>query len=206
METKAPRYPFELVDVWRAPRGERLLIRPVHPQDAPLATAFVAGLSPASRYNRFHGAVSALTPERARWATDVDYERHMALIVEAFEGGREIEIGAARYVLRADGETADLAIAIADAWQGQGIGARLLERLMAVAAARGVRVLEGDVLASNGSMLALARKLGFSVRRHREGERLRRIVRDPAVPVRPLSAAQRFMRGLVQSFSHAAGT
>ena len=185
METRAPRYPFELVDVWRAPRGERLLMRPVHSQDAPLATAFVAALSPASRYNRFHGAVSALTPERARWATDVDYDRHMALIVEAFEGDREIEIG--------------------DAWQGQGIGTRLLERLMAVAAARGVRVLEGEVLASNGPMLALARKLGFSVRRHREGERLRRIVRDPAVPVRPPSVAARFIGGLAQRFSLAAG-
>ena len=205
MEAKAPRYPFELVDVWRAPRGERLLMRPVHSQDGPLATAFVAALSPASRYNRFHGAVSALTPERARWATDVDYDRHMALIVEAFEGDREIEIGAARYVVRADGETADLAIEMADAWQGQGIGTRLLERLMAVAAARGVRVLEGEVLASNGPMLAVARKLGFSVRRHREGERLRRIVCDPAVPVRPPSVAERFIGGLAQRFSLAAG-
>jgi acetyltransferase len=169
MEALHARYPFDLVDVWHARNGERVLLRPVHPQDLELAQAFVRELSPESRYNRFHGAIKELTAGMARWATHVDYDRHIALIAVVYRDGREIEIGAARYVVGADGETAEFSVAVADAWQGQGLGARLLARLIEIAARRGLRWLEGDVLASNRAMLALARRLGFDYRKpHRE--------------------------------------
>jgi acetyltransferase len=165
----AARYPFELVDVFHARNGERVLVRPVHPQDAELARAFVRGLSPQSRYNRFHQALTDLTPEMARWATHVDYERHFALIAEVFHDGRETEIGAARYFVADGGEAAELAVAVADDWQRQGIGERLLRGLIQAAARRGVRWLEGEVLKDNAGMLALARRLGFRSRMPRSG-------------------------------------
>ena len=169
MEPLHARYPFDLVDVWHARNGERVLVRPVHPLDLELAQAFVRELSPESRYNRFHGAIKELTPGMARWATHVDYDRHMALIAVVYRDGREIEIGAARYVVRADGETAEFAVAVADAWQGQGLGARLLAGLVEIAARRGLSWMEGEILASNRGMLGLARKLGFDYRRpHRD--------------------------------------
>lgn len=158
------RYPFDLVDVWHARDGERVLIRPVHAQDLELVQAFVRELSPESRYNRFHGAVKELTPGMARWATHVDYDRHMALIAVIYRDGREIEIGAARYVVGRDAETAEFAVAVADAWQGRGVGARLLRGLIEVAARRGLRWMEGEILATNRGMRALARKLGFQSR------------------------------------------
>jgi acetyltransferase len=169
MEQQPARYPFDLVDVWHARDGERVLVRPVHPQDLELVQAFVRQLSPESRYNRFHGALKELTPGMARWATHVDYDRHLALIAVVYRDGREIEIGAARYVVQADGETAEFAVAVADAWQGRGVGARLLGYLVRVAAGRGLRWMEGEVLAANRGMLALARRLGFDYRKpHRD--------------------------------------
>ena len=173
----AARYPFDLVDVWHARDGERVLIRPVHPQDLDLAQAFVRELSPESRYNRFHGAVNELTPGMARWETHVDYDQDMALIAVIYADGREIEIGAARYVVQPDGETAEFAVAVADAWQGRGVGARLLRGLIEVAARRGLRWMEGDVLAANRGMRALARKLGFQSRARGDEARLVRISR-----------------------------
>jgi acetyltransferase len=162
META--RYPFDLVDVWHTRDGARVLVRPVHPQDLELAQAFVRDLSPESRYNRFHGAVKELTPGMARRATHVDYVRHMALIAVVYVEDREVEIGAARYAVGADGETAEFAVAVADAWQGRGVGERLLRDLITVAARRGLRWIEGDILAGNRGMRALARKLGFQSR------------------------------------------
>lgn len=163
------RYPFELVDVWRARGGARVLIRPVHPQDAELAREFVRELSPRSRYNRFHQPLADLTPEMARWATRVDHERHVALIAEVFDGAREVEIGAARYVRPEGGDVAEVAVAVADAWHRQGVGERLLRGLIQAAAQRGVRWLEGEVLKDNAAMLALARRLGFQARAPRHG-------------------------------------
>lgn len=194
------RYPFDLVDVWHAPDGERVLVRPVHPQDLELVRAFVRELSPESRYNRFHGALKELTQGMARWATHVDYDRHMALIAVRYRDGQEVEIGAARYVVRPDGETAEFAVAVADAWQGQGVGVRLLSDLMRVAASRGLRWMEGEVLASNRGMLALARRLGFDYRKPHRDARLvtvsRRLREQDAGTKRPLSGWRELLRTL----------
>lgn len=207
MEPLAPnhRYPFDLVDVWHARDGSRVLIRPVHPQDLELAREFVRALSPESRYNRFHQPLNDLTPQMAKWATHVDYQRHMALIAVVYEDGRELEIGAARYVVRAaDAETAEFAIAIADRWHGRGVAERLLRGLIAVAARRGIRWLEGDVLAGNRAMLGLARKLGFQAREPRRDARLVAVSRH--VSARDADAvaqapARGGWRGLLQSFA-----
>jgi acetyltransferase len=171
------RYPFDLVDVWHARDGSRVLVRPVHPQDLELVRTFVRELSPESRYNRFHGALAELSPRMARWATHVDYDRHLALIAVVYRDGREVQVGAARYVVQGDGETAEFAVAVADAWQGRGVGERLLRGLIAVAAQRGLRWFEGDVLESNRGMRALARKLGFQGRARGGEARLVRVSR-----------------------------
>ena len=118
----APRYPFELVESHRLKSGRLVLVRPIHPQDETLVQSFVRGLSPRSRYFRFHNAIRELDPRMLHAATHVDYRRHLALIAEWFDGESEVEIGAARYFVRKDGETAEFAIAVADAWQRQGAG------------------------------------------------------------------------------------
>jgi acetyltransferase len=171
------RYPFDLVDVWHARDGSRVLVRPVHPQDLELVRTFVRELSPESRYNRFHGALAELSPRMARWATHVDYDRHLALIAVVYRDGREVQVGAARYVVQGDGETAEFAVAVADAWQGRGVGERLMRGLIAVAAQRRLRWFEGDVLESNRGMRALARKLGFQGRVRGGDARLLRVSR-----------------------------
>lgn len=194
------RYPFDLVDVWHARNGERVLVRPVHPQDLDLAREFVRELSPESRYNRFHQPLTELTPGMARWATHVDYERHLALIAVVYRGGREVEIGAARYVAgESDPEAAEFAVAIADRWHGQGVAERLLRGLIEAAARKGLRWLEGDVLRDNRAMLGLARKLGFQSRLPRGDARIvrvsRRVTAGDALPAIP--PAGRGWRGLL---------
>jgi acetyltransferase len=52
-------------------------------------------------------------------------------------------------------------LVVADAWQGRGLGRRLMHGLIASARRRGVRQLVGTTLSDNAAMLALARALGF---------------------------------------------
>jgi acetyltransferase len=132
----------------------------------------------------------------------------MALIAVVYRNGREVEIGAARYVMReGDAETAEFAIAIADRWHRRGVAERLLRGLIAVAASRGIRWLEGDVLASNRGMLGLARKLGFQSRKPRSDARLvtvsRRVAAQDAEEV-ARTPARRGWRGLFRSLVPAA--
>jgi acetyltransferase len=160
----AARYPFELVETLRLKDGRSVLLRPIHPQDEPIVQSFVRSLSPRSRYFRFHTAIRELDPRMLHLATHVDYQRHLALIAESFDGDVETEVAAARYVVRREQpHDADFAVAVADAWQRQGLARRLLERLIEIAAGRGVRRLHGDVLEDNLAMLNLAAACGFDI-------------------------------------------
>ena len=183
----APRYPFELVETHRLKGGRLVLVRPIHPQDETLVQSFVRGLSPRSRYFRFHNAIRELDPRMLHAATHVDYRRHLALIAEWFDGDTEVEIGAARYFVRKDGKTAEFAIAVADAWQRQGLAHHLLERVMKIATQRGLERFEGEVLEENHAMVGLALDLGFDVREHASEPGVLVVERELAKP-RPIQA------------------
>jgi acetyltransferase len=88
---------------------------------------------------------------------------------------REVLIGVARYVLDADGRSCEFAIVIADAWQGRGIGRRMMVKLIAVARGRGLARIFGDVLATNRPMLEFCRKLGFTLGRNPDDATVTRV-------------------------------
>jgi acetyltransferase len=92
----------------------------------------------------------------------------MALAATTMLGSKETLIGVARYVLNREDKSAEFAIVVADAWQGRGIGKRLLAELIDVARRRGLKQLYGDILGVNRPMLELVRTLGFTLQRHED--------------------------------------
>ena len=172
------RYPAHLIERWTAPNGREVTIRPVLPQDDAIEQSFIRRLSPESRYSRFLVGMNELTPAMLSYFTAVDYRNHLALIAETFDDDDEVQIGDARYVVEGDGSTADFAIAVADAWQQSGVGARLLETLERGARMAGVRRLTGDVLGSNRKALDFMSRRGFTLGANREEPRLMRVVKE----------------------------
>jgi acetyltransferase len=79
--------------------GKRVLIRPIHPQDEGIVQDFVRSLSPRSRYLRFNSGLNETTPQMLKYATHIDYKRHMALIAKTFDDNAETAIGVASYVV-----------------------------------------------------------------------------------------------------------
>ena len=77
------------------------------------------------------------------------------------ESGLDRIIGVARYLLNPDAVTSEFALAVADEYQGQGIGSALMKRIAAIARERGLKAVIGLVLGNNRDMLALMNKLGF---------------------------------------------
>src|SRR4051812_6583617 len=168
------RYPAELIDIVHGAGGARIMVRPVLPQDAEPMQAFVRALSPQSRRNRFFRMLRELPPVLLDEFTSVDYHSHLALLASVLIEGEERVIGEARYVVTEPG-TAEFALAVADAWQGQGIGRLLLSRLECRARAEGVSRLFGEVLPDNTPMQRLARSLGFAILRGPSGVALLRL-------------------------------
>jgi acetyltransferase len=157
------RYPADLIDVVRLAGGERVVIRPVLPQDEDLTVAFFRNLSGAARYDRFMSPMRELPPELLQRFTQVDYADHVALVAEVFVDGRETVIAEARYVRRPDPSAVEFAVSVAEPWQGKGLARLMLGKLACRAAADGVRRIVGETLASNARMLSLARKAGFII-------------------------------------------
>ncbi|HYA38208.1 MAG TPA: bifunctional acetate--CoA ligase family protein/GNAT family N-acetyltransferase [Candidatus Methylomirabilis sp.] len=155
-------FPSHLVARLQLADGTDIVLRPIRPEDAEIEDAFVRNLSPQSKYFRFMQMLRELTPEMLVRLTQIDYDRELALIAVVQQEGREVEIAVTRYGMNPDGTSAEFAIVVADAWQGKGIGTRLLGMLMEAARAKGLKSLEGEVLAENAAMLSLVRRLGFS--------------------------------------------
>ena len=170
--------PAQYAESWPLLHAHSLTVRALQPEHADLEVRFGLALSPQSRYERFLGGGVKLTPELLARLVNVDFSRDAALIATVAFDDSETPVGVGRYALTGEDDTAEIAVTIADAWQGCGLGRLLLERVVDAARRNGVRRLTGDVLATNARMLALARRFGFRIDLHPEGATLRRIVQD----------------------------
>ena len=164
------------------PSGQALRVRPIRHDDGALEEAFVRSLSLQTRYQRMLSGGIAVTSEWIDAMTHIDYHRHMAFAVTMMSDGGERFIGVGRYVVDAATQSAEMALVLADAWQGQGLGRRLLATLIEHAQAAGVREMVGLVLADNKGMLRLARGMGFAPSPDPEDPLLVRITRDLRAP------------------------
>jgi acetyltransferase len=173
-------YPAQLSRTWTLASGESLLVRPVRHDDGELEKAFVCALSLESRYQRMLSGGTKVTPEWIDAMTHIDYHRHMAFAVTTVIDGVEQFVGVGRYVVDEATVSAEVALVLADAWQGQGLGRRLLETLLEHAASAGIREAVGTVLATNVAMLRLVRSMGFTVNPEPGDATVRRISRHSA--------------------------
>jgi acetyltransferase len=146
-------------------RGATVTIRPITPADRDIEAEFVRQLSAQSRYYRFHASLKELTPEQIEQFTRVRFPENMALIATVPVEGREKEIAVARYARLPQHNIAEVAIVVADEWQGLGIGSRMLSELRRIAVGAGIRELYMSVLTENRRMIKLAHQLGFRTER-----------------------------------------
>jgi len=147
--------------------GTSVRIRAIRPGDKAALSRHFAALGPESRYFRFFGMKKALTDEELRYFTEPDFQRHVGLVALRLDHGREEIVAVARYTPSQeapdDPRKAEFAVAVADAWQGRGLGTALLEHLAHVALANGVTEFEADVLGHNTRMVTMLRATGFAL-------------------------------------------
>lgn len=142
-----------------------LMIRPIRPEDAHLLQDLFEILSPQSIYFRFFTPVKQLSQSMLARFTQIDYDREIALVAIQESGSEEKMLGAARVILQRNLQDAEFAVLVGDPWHGKGIGAQMLSKCLDIARERRFRTIWGTVLADNKGMLALGRKLGFTIKR-----------------------------------------
>jgi len=137
--------------------GREGVVRGIRPDDRDAFLAFHAGLSVESRYFRYFTARRKLPAREVRHFTEVDQHDHAGVV--ALVGG--VIVGHALYDRLADAEEAEVALEVADAFQGHGVGTAMLEALVRIAARAGIRRFAAHVLPTNQRMLEVFRDLGF---------------------------------------------
>lgn len=152
--------------------GRPVEIRSLRKADRTQLLAAVGRTSSESRYRRFFGAKRDFTDKEIEFFTDIDFVNHVALVAVIEAAGDRVIIGGGRYVVVQPG-TAELAFAVVDQYQGQGIGAALLNHLIAIARDAGLGELIADVLPANTSMLKVFRKSGLPMSTRRESGAVR---------------------------------
>jgi len=147
--------------LWRLPTDPELIVRPIRATDKAALLELFERLSARSRLRRFLAAKPSLSRRELAYLTEVDHVRHEALVAVAPDGSF---VGVGRYACDL-GETtvADVAFAVADAWQGRGVGTGLARLVVGRARANGIARLHATTLPDNGPSRRLLGRLGFGV-------------------------------------------
>jgi GNAT superfamily N-acetyltransferase len=180
--------------------------------DLAALTGFFDGLSTRTRVQRFFAPVRP-TPAMVRLAcglarrtghagqdghTGQDSQAAQADVLVATHGG--VIVGHAMAADGApvplDGPVTEIGVVVADAWQGQGVGAALVRALVSRAQARGVTAIRMDVLPGNRDVLAMIDGHWTAARTHRSADCVTlQVALPPAAQARPHPAAARARRG-----------
>ncbi len=163
-------YPQDLEEKFALKDGRGVLLRPIRPEDEEAHYTFLGKLAPQDIYYRFFGVINPRMEHRemAR-LTQIDYDREMAFIATAKgERGEPETLGVVRTLTDPDNTVAEYAIITRSDLKGQGLGRKLMQKMIDYCRARGTREIVGQILPENKPMIGLARALGFSAEHDHE--------------------------------------
>ncbi len=134
---------------FRLESGEHVLFRHITPDDKGRLAGALARLSPESRQRRFLMPKPRFNSSELRYLTEIDGCDHVAILAVLAEDPDAI-VGVGRFVrLRDLPDTAEVAIVVGDAFQGQGLGRELGRRLADEARDRAVKRFTATLLNDN---------------------------------------------------------
>lgn len=146
--------------------GRTVVVRALRPEDRTGLLAAVGRSSDQSLYRRFFGFKRGFTDQEVDFYVNVNFVSHVALVALLEEDGQPVIVGGGRYIVGPPGQ-AEIAFAVDDAHQGQGIGTALMRHLVTLARNADLSELVADVLPDNTAMLKVfeATGLGITTRR-----------------------------------------
>ena len=140
--------------------GRVVALRPLGPADEDAIVRAFDTLSGDTRYLRFMASVKEANRTRLRKALASFPVK--GLSIGAWDTGGEL-VGSATFVVGQDPASCEFAITVREAWAGAGLGRVLMGAIIEAARSRGLKEMVGFVLAQNAGMLALARRMEFTV-------------------------------------------
>ena len=151
----------------RLRNGATLQIRALLPGDRAEMLAAVGRFSKQTLYRRFFAPKRSFSEREIEFFLNVDFTNHVALVAVLSEGGRQVIVGGARYVVSQPG-CAEVAFAIDDPHQKLGIATHLIRHLIEIARANGLEAFVAEVLPENAPMLKIFERCGLAMTTRRD--------------------------------------
>jgi RimJ/RimL family protein N-acetyltransferase len=143
--------------------GRAVHVRTVRPTDEEELLQAFARMGEDARYMRFMYSIREPNLERLRKALGSFPEGGTGIVATVPAADGADIVASAVYVIGKDPTTCEFAITVGSEFGGVGLARSLMDALIDLARQRGLKTMEGFVLAANGRMLRLAKRLGFSV-------------------------------------------
>jgi RimJ/RimL family protein N-acetyltransferase len=165
----------------RLPDGAPILIRPIRADDKRMLENGLRHLSEESVQRRFLTPKSSFSRAELRYLTEVDGRDHVALVVESPAQPARRLIAVGRFVrLKDDPEAAEVALTVADEWQGRRVGSTLADLLAERAREVGIRRFTATMGGDNVPAHKLLRRLANHLELHHAGAGIDELVLDLA--------------------------
>lgn len=145
-----------------------LMLRPIKAEDEPLLERFFLSMSEDELRFRFFGSRLRFRHQELAAMCQIDYEREMAFVAVTQAQKMVAEV---RTHLDLLANQLEFSIMVAKDYQGTGLAMSMMQKIIRYGRSLGVKAVVAEVMAGNQPMLALARKLGFSV--HNEEDMVR---------------------------------
>ncbi len=142
--------------------GVSVLFRPIECTDQARFKDFFKNLSPATVHYRFLEIIKELPNETVEKYCNLYYGKEMAIV--ALTKGDSKIVAVVRLMVDREVRNGEFALVVADAWQGIGLGAALLEYVIQIAGDYGLLELHCTVSSDNLKMIGLAEKFGLKVK------------------------------------------
>ena len=156
--------------------GQRVEIRALRSTDREAMLTAVGRTSTQSLYRRFFTVRRHFSEAETAFFLNLDFVSHVALVAVADEDGKPVIAGGGRYVVIKP-QQAEVAFAVVDQYQGQGIGKALLRHLSSLAREAGLQEFVAEVLRENTAMLKVFEKSGLEMTTRSEGQTIHVLLR-----------------------------
>ncbi len=166
-------YPAQYEETITTKLGEKIFVRPIRPDDEPMMRDMFYNFSEQTKYLRYHAALKSMPHNKMQVFCTIDYETEMAIVGLSGQPGHEEVVGVARYMTDAEGQTAEVAFTVQDAWQRRGLGTYFFSRLVTIGKERGIKKFYAYVLVENSGMLKIFHRSGLVVETVNEGDVVR---------------------------------
>ncbi|MCM2577377.1 GNAT family N-acetyltransferase [Streptomyces meridianus] len=164
-------------DVPARSEGDDVTVRRADAGDLPAARAMHERCSPATLRLRYHGPVDGC----ARHLDHLLSPRFGRTLAAQTGSGRIVALGHLLW----DGDESEVALLVEDDWQGRGIGAELLRRLVALAVESGCERVYAVTREQNTAIVATMRGLGVPLDYQLEDGTVVITARPDPAPTRP---------------------